>query len=267
MSDEVPATSLHDNSTNWLGLWTLCRREVWRFLKVWNQTLFAPVITTLLFLAVLTLAMGGGHRMVGDLPYSQFVAPGLIMMAVVQNAFANTSSSLILAKIQGVIIDVLMPPLSAGEITAAYLFGGVVRGLLVGVTVAIGLYIFVPFTLYDPVLALYFLIASSMMLALLGILGGIYAQSFDQMAAFTNYIITPLSFLSGTFYSIKHLPGFWHTVSHANPFFYMIDGFRYAMTGHADGNLTAGVLVLLAMNLLLWLLVHHLIAKGWRLKS
>lgn len=254
-------------SPNWIGLWTLCRREVWRFLKVWNQTLFAPVITTLLFLAVLTLAMGADHRIVGGMPYNRFVAPGLIMMAVVQNAFANSSSSLILAKIQGVIIDVLMPPLSAGEVTLAYLFGGVVRGLMVGTTVGVGVYVFVPFTLHDPALALYFLISSSMMLAFLGILGGLYAQSFDQMAAFTNYLITPLSFLSGTFYSIGNLPGFWHTVSHLNPFFYMIDGFRYAMTGHADGNLTAGVLVLLAMNLLLWLLVRHLIAKGWRLKS
>lgn len=264
---QTPPPPLAIQGVNWLGLMTLCRREIWRFLKVWNQTLFAPMITTLLFLAILTLAMGGDHKIVEGLPYSQFVAPGLIMMAVVQNAFANTSSSLILSKIQGVIIDVLMPPLSAGEIALAYLVGGVVRGLLVCFSVSIALYLFVPFTLHDPVLGLYYLVSSSVMLALLGILGGIYAQSFDQMAAFTNYLITPLSFLSGTFYSINHLPGFWYWVSHANPFFYMIDGFRYAMTGHADGDLTAGVLVLLVMNILLWLLARHLIAKGWRLKS
>jgi len=259
--------SLAISGVNWLGLATLCRREIWRFLKVWNQTLFAPMVSTLLFLAILTLAMGRGTQFVDGLPYKEFVAPGLIMMAVVQNAFANTSSSLMLAKIQGVIIDILMPPLSAGEITLAYLVGGVVRGMMVCVSVSVGLYIFVPFTIHDPVLALYFLLMSSSLLALLGILGGIYAQSFDQMAAFTNYCITPLSFLSGTFYSIAHLPGFWHTASHFNPFFYMIDGFRYAMTGHADGNISVGTLVLLTMNLALWALCRHLIQTGWRLKS
>ncbi len=259
--------SLSINGVNWLGLWTLCRREIWRFLKVWNQTLFAPVVTTLLFLAVLTLAMGRKDQFVDGLPYKEFVAPGLIMMAVVQNAFANTSSSLMLAKIQGVIIDILMPPLSPGEIAFAYLIGGVVRGLMVCVSVAIGIYVFVPFSLHDPVLALYFLLASSSMLALLGIVAGLYSQSFDQMAALTNYIVTPLSFLSGTFYSISHLPGFWHDISHINPFFYMIDGFRYAFTGHADGDITAGALVLLAMNLTLWVLARWLLRTGWRLKS
>ena len=267
MIPSTPQPLLATAPVNWLGLWTLSRREIWRFLKVWNQTLFAPMVTTLLFLAILTLAMGRDTQIVDGLPYKQFVAPGLIMMAVVQNAFANSSSSLILAKIQGVIIDVLMPPLSPGEITLAYLIGGVVRGLMVCVSVSIGLYFFVPFTLHDPALAIYFLLASSSMMALLGILGGIYAQSFDQMAALTNYVITPLAFLSGTFYSIGHLPGFWHIVSHFNPFFYIIDGFRYALTGHADGDITAGVLTLLGLNLALWALCKHLIRKGWRLKS
>ncbi len=262
-----PENTSHIMPVNWLGLWTLCRREIWRFLKVWNQTLFAPMIITLLFLAVLTLAMGREREIVDGLPYSQFVAPGLIMMAVVQNAFANTSSSLILSKIQGVIIDVLMPPLSADELTMAYVAGGIVRGALVCMSVAVGLYIFVPFTLHDPALAAFYLISSSMLLALLGILGGIYAQSFDQMSAFTNYMITPLAFLSGTFYSIAHLPEFWQQVSHFNPFFYMIDGFRYAMTGHADGNINAGMAVLLAANICLWILARHLFKAGWRLKS
>lgn len=257
--------SIH--GVNWLGLRTLCRREIWRFLKVWNQTLFAPVITTLLFLAILTLAMGHGEQFVDGLPYSQFVAPGLIMMAVVQNAFANTSSSLILAKIQGVIIDILMPPLSPGEIACAYLVGGVARGMMVCVSVTVGIYLFVPFTLHDPLLALYFLLASSAMLAMLGTLSGLYAQSFDQMAALTNYLVTPLSFLSGTFYSVSHLPEFWQHISHYNPFFFMIDGFRYAMTGHADGNITGGALALLAINLALWLACTRLIRRGWRLKS
>ncbi len=250
-----------------LSIWTLFKREVWRFMKVWNQTVLAPVVTTLLFLAVLTLALGGNAKMVDELHFNQFVAPGLIMMAVLQNAFANTSSSLMLSKIQGVIIDLLMPPFKGGEITLALTLGGVVRGLMVALAVCISVYIFVPFTLYSLPLALAYLLLASIMMALTGCLAGIMANSFDQMAAITNYVITPLSFLSGTFYSIRHLPPFWQQISHIDPFFYMIDGFRYAMTGHADGNIQAGLIVLLAINIALWALVRHLFIKGWRLKS
>ncbi len=252
---------------NWIGLSTLYKREVWRFMKVWNQTLIAPVVTTLLFLAILSLALGGAARMVGDMHFDQFIAPGLIMMAVVQNAFANTSSSLMLQKIQGVIVDLLMPPLSAAEITFSLTMGGVTRGALVGLTVSIAMYIFVPFTLHSLPLVFFYVVAASIMLALLGILTGIWSQSFDQLAAITNYIITPLSFLSGTFYSIEQLPGFWHTVSLANPFFYMIDGFRYAMTGHHDGNILTGMLVLIAVNITLWSVVQFLLTRGYRLKT
>lgn len=254
-------------NTNWIGLSTLYQREVRRFLKVWNQTLTAPIVTVLLFYAVLSLALGGHERMVGTLPYDQFIAPGLIMMAIVQNAFANTSSSLMLQKIQGVIIDLLMPPLSGGEICFSVAMGGVTRGVMVGCTVSLAMLFFVPMGLHSPLLALYFVFASSLMLALLGLLAGIWAQTFDQLAAVTNYIVTPLSFLSGTFYSIDQLPGFWHTISHANPFFYMIDGFRYALTGHHDGNVQAGVFVLLAVNVALWLITHSLLRRGYKLKT
>lgn len=252
---------------NTIGVLTLCKREIWRFAKVWNQTIIAPVITTLLFLAILTLAMGGGARTVGEIHYTQFVAPGLIMMAVVQNAFANTSSSLILSKIQGVIIDILMPPLSGAEVTLAFVIGGVVRGLAVGVVVMMTMYVFVPFQLQHVGLALFFLISASVMLALLGVLAGIWAQGFDQMASITNYVITPLSFLSGTFYSIHQLPTVWYTICHYNPFFYMIDGFRYAMTGYADGSVELGMAVLTAINILLWLVTLQLFNKGYRLKT
>ena len=229
--------------------------------------MLAPVITTLLFLAILTLAMGGRAKAVGDIPYDVFVAPGLIMMAVVQNAFANTSSSLMLSKIQGVIIDLLMPPFRGGEITFALVMGGVTRGLAVAVTVAVAVYLFVPFTLHSLPLALYYVVISSIMLALLGCIAGVIAVSFDQMAAITNYVITPLAFLSGTFYSIHYLPPFWQKISHIDPFFYMIDGFRYAMTGHSDGDVTTGAFILLAMAAALWVITRHLFIKGWRLKS
>lgn len=255
---------------NWLGLWTLYKREVWRFLKVMNQTLLAPIITTLLFLAVLNLSVGGrAGRVIGgvEISYANFIAPGLIMMAVVQNAFANTSSSLMLSKIQGVIIDILMPPFTGAEITLALTAGGVTRGMLVGFVVACAVYPFVPYTVHHWDAAIFFIIASSLMLALAGLLTGIWSQSFDQLSAITNYIVTPLSFLSGTFYSITQLPPFWYHVCHFNPFFYMIDGFRYALTGYADGSVETGVIVMVVTNVILWVVAQTLITKGYRLKS
>lgn len=255
------------NSINTIGVATLCKREIWRFMKVWNQTIIAPVVTTLLFLAVLMLAMGGNTRMIDLVPYGEFIAPGLIMMAVVQNAFANTSSSLMLSKIQGVIIDILMPPLTGAEIVFCMIVGGVVRGALVGAVVMFAVYMFVPFSMLHPFVGLFFVISASIMLALLGILTGIWAQSFDQLSAVTNYIITPLSFLSGTFYSIKQLPDFWYRVCHFNPFFYMIDGFRYATVGYTDGAVETGMVVMTITNIILWSVTASLFNRGYRLKT
>lgn len=253
---------------NWLGLWTLYKREVWRFLKVANQTLLAPVITTLLFLAVLTLSLGQhASQTIDGVPYAQFIAPGLIMMAVVQNAFANTSSSLMLSKIQGVIIDLLMPPFTGSEITFSLTMGGVTRGIMVGIVVSLAVWPFAHFEVHHWGVAFYFVIMSSFMLALLGLLTGIWSQSFDQLSAITNYLITPLSFLSGTFYSIHQLPPFWYGVCHYNPFFYMIDGFRYALTGYADGSIAAGAAVMLVTNVVLWGIAQQLITRGYRLKT
>ncbi|MFZ4124989.1 MAG: ABC transporter permease [Rickettsiales bacterium] len=254
-------------STNWIGLATLYRRETWRFLKVWNQTITAPVVTTLLFLAILVLAMGAHSRMIEGIHYDAFIAPGLIMMAVVQNAFANTSSSLMLQKIQGVINDLLMPPLSAGEITFSMVMGGITRGVLVGISVSVVMWFFVPYSVQHWWAVFFFILASSMMLALLGLIAGIISQTFDQVAAYTNYLVTPLSFLSGTFYSIHDLPQFWQHLSHANPFFYMIDGFRYAITGYSDSAPLLGVKVLIITNIVLWAIAYSMIRRGYRLKS
>lgn len=253
---------------NLLGLWTLYKREVWRFLKVSNQTLLAPIITTLLFLAILTLSLGNhAGQIVDGLPYEQFIAPGLIMMAIVQNAFANTSSSLMLSKIQGVIIDLLMPPFTGTEITIGLTMGGVTRGVLVGIVVSLAVWVFVPYSVHHWWAVFFYVVMSSLMLALLGLMTGIWSQTFDQLSAITNYIITPLSFLSGTFYSIRNLPEFWYAVCHYNPFFYMIDGFRYALTGFSDGNIAAGVIVMLVTNAALWISCQQLITKGYRLKT
>lgn len=252
---------------NWIGLWTLYKREVWRFMKVWNQTLTAPMVTTLLFFTILTVALHGDERDVGGVPFALFITPGLIMMSVVQNAFSNTSSSFILQKIQGVIVDLLMPPLSAGEITFSVTMGGVTRGVLVGIVVSIAMWVCVPYQIHDPLLAIYYVVAASIMMSLLGTLTGIWSQTFDQLAAITNYIITPLSFLSGTFYSVSFLPEFWQHVSRLNPFYYMIDGFRYAMIGYHDAPVGVGMAVLGGFCVMLWLAVHTMLAKGWRLKT
>lgn len=254
-------------AVNWLGLWTLYVREVRRFIKVYTQTVAAPVVTTLLFLAIFLLALGGQTRTVGGVPYTEFLAPGLIMMAMVQNAFANTSSSLMIAKIQGNIVDVLMPPLSPGELVWGFALGGVTRGIVVGVVVAAVIAIFVPLHVYDLGLTVFHAVAASLCLSVLGIIGAIWADKFDHIAAVTNFIVTPLSFLSGTFYSIDVLPGAWRDVALANPFFYMIDGFRYGLTGHADSSLALGVAVMIATNAVLIVLCHAMFKHGYKLKA
>ncbi|MDX2094728.1 MAG: ABC transporter permease [Alphaproteobacteria bacterium] len=252
---------------NWIGMATLYKRETWRFLKVWNQTLVAPMMTTSIFLAIFALAMGGNARMVHGIHFIDFIAPGLIMMAMVQNAFANSSSSFMIAKLQGVIIDWLTPPLSPFELTMGFMLGGITRGLMVGCTVAFAMALFVHVGVHSWPYLLFFSIASTMMLATLGIITGIFGNTPDQVAAVTNFIVTPLSFLSGTFYSVRDLPVFFQHISHANPFFYMIDGFRYAMIGSADSSPVLGALVLTLANIALFALAHRMFARGWRLKS
>jgi ABC-2 type transport system permease protein len=252
---------------NLIGLRTLYAKEVRRFLKVWTQTLLAPVITTLVFLAIFALAMHRTEAAVGDLPFLRFLAPGLIMMAIVQNAFGNTSSSLVIAKIQGNIVDYLMPPLGPGELLLGMAAGGVTRGLFVGVAVYASTLPFVALPPLHPALILYYVLASSLMLSLLGILAGLWSEKFDQVAAVTNFVITPLSFLSGTFYSVEALPEGLRWVALANPFFYMIDGIRYAFTGHADGSVALGVALLAVVNAGLWWSCHELFRRGYKLKA
>ena len=253
-------------SINWLGLWTLYVKEVRRFAKVATQTLLSPLVTTLLYLVIFSLALGRSLPQLGGVTYAQFLMPGLIMMAMAQNAFANTSSSLVISKVQGNIVDLLMPPLNAAELTVGLAAGGLSRGLAVGVTSSVVLRIFLPYDIHDWFFVIYNAVAASLMLAFLGILAGLWAEKFDQMAAVTNFIITPLSFLSGAFYSTDRLPEFWRHVAHLNPFFYMIDGFRYGFVGHADGSLAAGMAVLAGADLLLGLAIWRLIARGYKLR-
>ncbi len=253
-------------AVNWRGLWTLYAKEVRRFLNVSTQTILAPIITSLLFLAIFTLALGRTIPSLGSVSFAEFLAPGLIMMAILQNSFANTSSSLVISKIQGNIVDLLMPPLSPSELTLGLACGGLSRGLVVGLSVGLGMWIFLPIGLYDPVFVVFHAVNASLMLALLGMVGGIWSEKFDHIAAVTNFVITPMSFLSGTFYSIERLPDNWQLIALLNPFFYLIDGFRYGFIGHADGSLWVGALVVLTVNAGLWTLVHRMISTGYHLK-
>ncbi len=257
----------HIGLVNWLGLWTLYTKEVRRFLAVFTQTIAAPVVTTLLFLAVFTLALGRAVEVVNGVPFAQFLAPGLIMMAMVQNAFANTSSSLVISKVQGNIVDVLMPPLSPGELTVGFALGGTTRGVIVGAATLLGMSVFVDFGVHNVAYVLFHAIAASLMLALLGMIGGIWSEKFDHIAAVTNFVITPFAFLSGTFYSIQRLPDAFQILAHLNPFFYMIDGFRYGFTGLSDTTPLLGVTVMLAVDAALWLVCWRMFARGYKLKA
>lgn len=254
-------------AVNWIGLWTLYLREVRRFIKVYTQTLLAPVVTTLLFLAVFALALGGAVRTVAGIPFMEFLAPGLIVMSIVQNAFANTSSSMMVSKVQGNIIDTLMPPFTAHELTFGIAMGGATRGIVVGIVVGLAMSVFVDFEIQSWGFVLYHAFMGSLMLSLLGAIGGIWSEKFDHIAAVTNFIITPLSFLSGTFYSIQRLPEAAQIAAHLNPFFYMIDGVRYGFTGHADGHILAGLLVMAGINTFLWGLCTWMFASGYKLKA
>jgi len=252
---------------NWVGLWTLYSKEVRRFLAVGTQTVLAPMVTTLLFLAIFVLALGHRVDQVGGQSYTQFLVPGLIMMAMTQNAFANTSSSLLIAKVQGNIVDLLMPPLSPLEQTIGVAGGGLTRGLIVGFATVLAMWLFTPVQIAHPLIAIYYAVMASLLLSLVGVLAGIWAVKFDHMAAVTNFIITPLSFLSGTFYSTERLSPVFKAVAHLDPFFYMIDGFRYGFIDHADGSIPAGMLLLAVSNLCLLLLAHRCFARGYKLKA
>jgi len=254
---------------NWGGVRALYVKEVRRFFKVQLQTIWAPAITTLLFLVIFTVALGGGERMVLGRPFATFVAPGLIVMGMMQNAFANASFSLLVGKMQGTIVDYLMPPLSTGELVAGLVGAAVTRAVLVGFAVwlAMAFWPGVEIVPQHPLAVVWFGLMGAGMLGFLGLLTSIWADKFDHAAAVTNFVVAPLSLLSGTFYSIESLHGVFQTLSHLNPFFYVISGFRYGFIGTTDSPVLVGGVVLLAVNLVLGTLCYTLIRRGWRLKS
>ena len=252
---------------NWLGTATLAAREIRRFMTVWQQTVLAPLMTAGLFVVVFVVALGRGRGEVMGLPFVEFLGPGILMMTVIQTAFANSSSSLISSKMQGNIVDTLMPPLSAGEILTGYLVGSLFRAGLVALVIASGLALTLGLVPARPLWAVAFVVLGALIMGGLGLLAGIIAQKFDQMAALTNFVVTPLSFLSGTFYSVQALPEPFRTLSHWNPIFYLIDGARYGFAGVSDAPVGRGLAVCLltvvAVNALAWWWLR----SGFRMKA
>jgi ABC-2 type transport system permease protein len=257
------------HGVNWGGLKTLYIKEVRRFFKVQMQTVWAPAITTLLYLAIFTVALGRGGRTVMGVHFADFIAPGLIVMAMIQNAFANSSFSLLVGKMQGNIVDYLMPPLSTGELIVGLVGAAVTRAFFVGFAVWLAMLLWpgVHVHVEHPAAAFWFGLMGSLMLSFMGLLTSLWADKFDHAAAITNFVVTPLSLLSGTFYSVEQLAPTFRTISHANPFFYVISGFRYGFLGISDSPIAIGAMALLFVNIVLWALCYSLLRSGWKIKQ
>ena len=248
------------------GFPTLLYKEVLRFWKVSFQTVAAPVLTTLLYLLVFSHALAAHVHAFPGVTYVQFLIPGLAMMAMLQNAFANSSSSLIQSKVTGNLVFILLPPLSAGEIFGAYLLASMVRGVVVGTGVFAGTLWLVPLPLERPLWALAFALVGTGMLGTMGVMAGIWSEKFDQLAAFQNFVVLPLTFLAGAFYSIESLPPFWQAVSRLNPFFYAVDGFRYGFFGRSDVAPALSLAIATATFAALSWVTWHLIRSGYKLR-
>jgi ABC-2 type transport system permease protein len=254
---------------NWGGLSTLYIKEVRRFFKVQMQTVWAPAITTMLYLIIFTVALGREGKLVLGVPFADFIAPGLIVMAMIQNSFANSSFSLLVGKMQGTIVDYLMPPLSTGELIAGLVGAAVTRAFLVGFAVWLVMSVWpgVHVTVAHPLSVLWFGLMGALMLAFLGLMTSLWADKFDHAAAVTNFVVAPLSLLSGTFYSVEQLSPAFRAISHANPFFYVISGFRHGFLGEADSPIYAGAIGLLLLNILLFASCYSVLKSGWKIKN
>lgn len=259
---------------NRIGLWSLYIKEVRRFLKVHTQTIWAPAVTTLLFLVIFTVAMGRGNRMVLGVPFATFVAPGLIMMGMMQNAFANSSFSLLAGKIQGTIIDLLMPPLSNAELMTGIVAASMTRAVMVGGALALAMILWpgVEIRAAHPWAIVWFGLMGSAFLSFLGLLTSLWAEKFDHAAAVTNFVVAPMSLLSGTFYVISNLSPLFQSISRANPFFYMISGFRFGFLGQSDIGSTNHAVIGAAigtgvLNLVFAAISYRLLKSGWKIKS
>lgn len=249
------------------GMYTLFKKEVLRFWRVAFQTIASPMITALLYLLIFSHVLAGRVQVYDDVPYNAFLIPGLIMMSLLQNSFANTSSSLIQSKVMGNLVFVLLTPLTYIEFFLAFLAAAIMRGVVVGVSIYLVAIWFVDLPISNIAWVLVFALLGSALLGTFGIIAGIWADRFDQMAAFQNFVIMPLTFLSGVFYSIHSLPPVWQTISKFNPFFYMIDGFRYGFFGKGDISPWVSLLVVSAFLALLVVLSLKMLKSGYKLRG
>ncbi len=252
---------------NWIGFWTLYKKETLRFLIVAIQTIISPLVTSLLFLLVLSLAIGNDRNEVLGFSFITFLAPGLIAMQVIQQAFSHSSSSIMIGKIQGNIVDILYAPITAGEITLAINLAACTRSFIIALVSIIVFSFIVDLKFYSFFYIITFTLLGSFILSSIGIIIGLWSEKFDHMASATNFIIVPLSFLSGTFYSIDRLPNILKDISEINPFFYIIDGFRYGFLGISDGSIKFGLFYLILLSLVTWFAAYILFKKGYKLKS
>lgn len=255
------------NSIDWVACYTLFRKEVARFIKVWLQTILAPVVTALLYLVVFGHVLEGRVEVFPGVSYVEFLIPGLLMMSVIQNAFANTSSSMIQSKVMGNIIFILLPPFSALEMFLAYIAAAITRGLAVGVGVFLLAFFYVNVPIDNIFVILVFAILGSWSMGALGLIAGMWAEKFDQIAAFQSFLIVPLTFLSGVFYSIQSLPPFWAELSKYNPFLYMIDGFRYGFFGQSDQPVLLSLMIMLVATIALTAICVALLRSGYKLRD
>ena len=245
---------------------TLYIKELRRFTKIPGQTILAPAATTLLFMVIFSTAIGNSRNEYILTDFKSFLFPGLIMMTIIQNAFMNNSSSLLMSKVQGNIVDLLMPPISNFQIIVSFILVGVTRGLTVAIAAAIFMLPFVQIEIYSFIVVLFFAVISSAILSLIGLLTGIWADKWDHLGTIDNFIIIPLSFLSGTFYSIKILPEFIQKLSLFNPFFYMIDGFRYGFIGLSDVNIMTSIQILILCFIILLFFSYLILQSGYKLR-
>ena len=252
---------------NWIGFWTLYKKEVLRFLIVIIQTVISPLVTSLLFLLVLSLAIGNDRGNVLGVPFISFLAPGLIAMQVIQQAFSHSSSSIMIGKIQGNIVDLLYAPLTAGEITIATNLASCTRSVMIAFVSIVVFSLVIDLHIHNYFYIFIYTLLGSFIMSSIGIIIGLWAEKFDHMASATNFIIVPLSFLSGTFYSIDRLPDTLKNISEVNPFFYIIDGFRYGFLGTSDGSIKFGLFYLIILNFIIWFIAYLLFKRGYKIKS
>ncbi len=252
---------------NWIGAYTLYLKETLRFLSVLGQTVIGPVMSAILFLLVIFLAIGEDRPNVLGVTFIEFLAPGLIAMQVIQQAFSHSSSSLLMGKVMGNIVDLIGAPLSAAEVTLAIIFASITRSLIISIISIILFSLAIELEIKHYLIFFSYLFLSSFIMGAVGFIAGLWADKFDSMATVTNFIIVPLSFLSGTFYSVERLPYFLNVLSQYNPFFHMIDGFRYAFINNMDGSIKFGLIYLIILSILTWFISYILYKKGYKIKS